>query len=228
MSTCFSFLFYSLIALHCGHIPYLFTMLALMDFLVLSSLLLLQIEPQRVALLPKFRCVFAIMSLGRFLEVGCGSENGHISSSAPGIALAPLEVWAVWNLHQHCWRVPVLSHPHQKNMLSKCWIFTGLLGEKLCLNFNLHFFYYEEVGDRFMSFKGFCILFLWLSLSIASFATELVFFLFVLKGRSQDLLKQKFWGGTQQCLCFNQFSRRWSYTLMFENHRSKACSLLPF
>ena len=77
-------------ALHCGHIPYLFTMLALMDFLVLSSLLLFHIEPQRVALLPKFPCVFAIMSLGRFLEVGCGSENRRISSSAPGIALVPL------------------------------------------------------------------------------------------------------------------------------------------
>ena len=61
-----------------------------MDFLVLSSLLLLHIEPQRVALLPKFPCVFAIMSLGRFLEVGCGSENRRISSSAPGIALVPL------------------------------------------------------------------------------------------------------------------------------------------
>lgn len=111
--------------------------------------------------------------------------------------------------------------------------FYWFVGEKLYLNFNLHFFYYEEVGDHFMSFKGFCILFLWLSLSLASFAVELmVFFLFLIKGRSQDfspsLLKQKLWGGAQPCLRFNKFSRRWSCALIFENHRSKPRSLLPF
>ena len=57
-------------------------------------------------------------------------------------------------------------------------------------------------------------------------------FSFILKGRSQgfspSLLKQKLWGGAQQCLCFNKFSRQWSYTQMFENHRSKPCSLPPF
>lgn len=60
---------------------------------------------------------------------------------------------------QPCWRVPLLPQPHQQGGLSECWIFTELLGDKLYLNFNLHFSYYEEVGHLLVCFKGLCISF---------------------------------------------------------------------
>ena len=50
--------------------------------------------------------------------------------------------------------------PSAEEYVVKMLDFYWFVGEKLYLNFNLHFFYYEEVGDHFMSFKGFCILFL--------------------------------------------------------------------
>lgn len=166
----------------------LFAVFALLDF---SSfhLLLLQVELQRVALYRSSVVFLPLCLCGRFLRIRPAAQRtDRPVALLLGIALSPLtRVWAISNLTASLESACIVTPSPSRICCQNVGFLLVLLVENcisilICISF-----YYEEVGDHFMSFKGFCILFLWLSLSLASFAVEVDgLFPFLIKGRSQD------------------------------------------